>query len=161
MRRTQRTRRSARAAGLAWLLATAALALDPVNETLFGGLAVEGYDTVAYFTAGLPVAGKREFEYRWQGATWRFASAEHRDLFAADPAKYAPRYGGYCAYAVARGYTAEIDPEAWKIVDGRLYLNYDRDVQRLWEADVAGHVRAADANWPRLLAGETVERKER
>lgn len=161
MRRTQRTRRSARAAGLAWLLATAALALDPVNETLFGGLAVEGYDTVAYFTAGLPVAGKREFEYRWQGATWRFASAEHRDLFAADPAKYSPRYGGYCAYAVARGYTAEIDPEAWKIVDGRLYLNYDRDVQRLWEADVAGHVRAADANWPRLLAGETVERKER
>jgi hypothetical protein len=161
MRRPSTKSTIAPLAALVGLLATAAFAVDPINETLFGGLAVDGYDTVAYFTAGLAVEGKREFVYEWSGATWRFASAEHRDLFAADPAKYAPRYGGYCAYAVARGYTAEIDPEAWKIVDGRLYLNYDRDVQRLWEADVAGHVRAADANWPRLLAGETVERKER
>ena len=131
-----------------------AAALDPVNETLFGGVAVEGYDPVAYFTEGGPVEGSRQFEHAWQGATWRFASAAHRDLFAADPAKYAPQYGGYCAYAVARGYTAEIDPEAWRIVDGKLYLNYDREVQKLWEADLAGHVRAADANWPKLVAGE-------
>lgn len=160
MRRASTPRILVTLAGLAVSLATAATAasaIEPINETLFGGLAVDGYDTVAYFTAGRAVEGKREFEHEWSGATWRFASAEHRDLFAADPAKYAPRYGGYCAYAVAHGYTAEIDPEAWKIVDGRLYLNYDREVQARWEADVAGHVRAADTRWPRLLAGEPVE----
>jgi hypothetical protein len=159
MRRPITPRVLAALAGLVAALATAAAAIEPINETLFGGLALDGYDTVAYFTAGRAVEGRREYVHEWSGATWRFASAEHRDLFAADPAKYAPRYGGYCAYAVAHGYTAEIDPEAWKIVDGRLYLNYDRKVQALWEADVAGHVRAADERWPRLLAGEPVERE--
>ena len=154
MRRTGIGRRVLRAGAVAWGIAAAAIALEPVNETLLGGLAVEGYDAVAYFTESRAVEGSREYEHVWQGATWRFASAEHRDRFAAAPEKYAPQYGGYCAWAVAHGYTAEIDPEAWRIVDGRLYLNYDREVQARWQADLAAQIRAADENWPRLLAGE-------
>jgi YHS domain-containing protein len=126
-----------------------ALAVDPVNET-FLGVAVKGTDVVAYFADGRAVPGEREHSFEWKGATWRFASAEHRDLFAANPEKYAPQYGGYCAYAVSQGTTAPIDPEAWKIVDGRLYLNLDRDIQQIWEQDVPGYIAKADANWPKL-----------
>jgi len=88
------------------------------------GLAIKGYDPVAYHKEGKPVKGSNKFELKWKDATWRFASTEHRDLFRADPEKYAPRYGGYCAWAVAQGTTASVDPKnAWKIVDGKLYLN--------------------------------------
>ena len=142
---------------LAGLAATAALsatpfpaAADVVNSTLFGNDAIKGYDPVAYFTEGRPVKGSGEFEYEWMGADWRFASAENRNAFAADPEKYAPQYGGYCAYAVSQGTTADIDPEAWKIVDGRLYLNLSRDVQTIWERDVPGYIQRADANWPKI-----------
>jgi hypothetical protein len=114
------------------------------------GLAVRGTDVVAYFTQGRPLQGSPAFTHRWHGATWRFASAAHRDLFAADPERYAPAYGGFCAFAVSEGYTAPIDPEAWRIVDGRLYLNYDRSVQRRWERDIPGRIARANANWPRL-----------
>lgn len=133
------------------LVAAPALALSPVNKTLFGGLAIDGYDPVAYFTDGRPVEGSSEFSFAWQGATWRFASAAHRDLFAGSPGKYAPQYGGYCAYAVAQGHTADIDPAAWTVVDGRLYLNYDLEIQKKWLADRDRFIRAADANWPELL----------
>src|SRR5512134_970368 len=95
-----------------------------VNPNGSGDLALRGYDAVAYHTEGRPVAGRAEFEYRWNGARWRFASAAGRDRFAASPERYAPQFGGYCAYAVSRGYTADVDPEAWRIVDGALYLNY-------------------------------------
>lgn len=115
-----------------------------------GGVAVRGTDVVAYLTEGRPVAGRAEFAHAWRGATWRFASAANRDRFAADPERYAPAYGGFCAYAVSEGYTAPIDPAAWRIVDGRLYLNYDRSVQRRWERDIPGRIARADANWPRL-----------
>jgi hypothetical protein len=87
------------------------------------------------------------------GANWRFASAENRDRFAADPERYAPQYGGYCAYAVSEGTTADIDPEAWKVVDGKLYLNLSKDVQKLWEQDIPGYIEKADANWPEIRAG--------
>lgn len=117
-----------------------------------GGIAVRGTDVVAYFTEGRPVAGRAEFTHAWQGATWRFASAANRGRFAADPARYAPAYGGFCAYAVSEGYTAPIDPAAWKIVEGRLFLNYDRSVQRRWERDIPGRIARGDANWPRLAA---------
>ena len=135
------THRAAAAAlfGLGLFVAAPALAASPVNETLFG-TAVEGTDVVAYFTQGRPVPGKREFSYEWKGATWRFASQEHRDLFAADPAKYAPQYGGYCAYAVSQGATAGIDPQAWKIHDGKLYLNLNQEIQKTWSQDIAGYV---------------------
>lgn len=127
--------------------------VDPINSTTFGGLAVDGYDPVAYFTAGKPMEGSKEFSFEWRGATWRFASAANRDLFAAAPEKYAPQYGGYCAWAVSQGYTADADPQAWKIVDGRLYLNYDKKVQATWEKDTALLIRKADENWPKLRSG--------
>ena len=137
-------------AALGVLLPVAALAAPRVNKSFFGGVALDGYDPVAYFTDGKPVEGRAEIAHEWNGAVWRFSTAAHRDRFAADPAKYAPQYGGFCAYAVSKGYTADIDPEAWMIVDGRLYLNYDLEVQKLWEQDVPGFIRRADENWPRL-----------
>ncbi len=144
-------RRAAFAAGLALTLFTAlpALGAPKVNKTLFG-TAVEGYDVVAYFTEGRPVEGRRAHSHEWKGATWLFANARHRDLFAANPEKYAPQYGGFCAYAVSQGTTAGIDPDAWTIHEGRLYLNLDEDIQARWLEDVPGYVARADANWPRL-----------
>jgi len=142
---------------LAAPLAGAAALLRPVlarAEPIFavGGIAVRGTDVVAYFTEGRPVPGLPAFAHDWQGASWRFASAANRDRFATDPARYAPAYGGFCAYAVSEGYTAPIDPAAWRIVDGRLFLNFDRGVQRRWERDIPGRIARGDANWPRLAA---------
>ncbi|MGK7891387.1 MAG: YHS domain-containing (seleno)protein [Leptolyngbyaceae cyanobacterium] len=122
-----------------------------VSFNVENGVAIEGTDPVAYFTDGGPVPGSSEFAYEWNGAVWQFASAENRDLFAANPEQYAPQYGGYCAWAVSQGYTAPIDPSAWKIVDGKLYLNFDRRVQARWERDIPGHIAQADANWPGVL----------
>ena len=124
-----------------------------INSSLPGSVAIDGYDPVAYFNAGEPVEGSSEFEYRWMGATWRFASAADRDRFAADPEKYAPQYGGYCAYAVSQGTTASIDPEAWHIEGGKLYLNLSKKVQSIWLKDVPGYIGKADANWPKIKAG--------
>jgi len=112
------------------------------------GLALQGYDPVAYFSEKKPVPGKPEFTARHESATYRFASAANRDAFAAAPAKYAPQYGGYCAYGIAQGALVDVDPNAWRIVDGRLYLNYSRSVRSQWSSDVPGYVRKADANWP-------------
>lgn len=128
----------------------AASADDAVYQS-FLGTAIDGTDPVAYFTVGKPVEGSSDFTHEWNDATWRFASAENRDLFAANPEKYAPQYGGYCAWAVSQGYTASTDPEAWKIVDGKLYLNYSKSVQSTWEQDVPGNISAADVNWPSVL----------
>ena len=135
----------------ALLFAGPALA-GKVNKSFLGGVAIEGYDPVAYFTDGKPVVGSKDFEYRWSDATWRFASAEHRDAFAADPAKYAPQYGGYCAYAVSQGATADGDPNAWSVVNGRLYLNLSKAIQARWQKDIPGYIKAADANWPKIKA---------
>jgi YHS domain-containing protein len=130
--------------------ATAAFAgkADPVFQQ--GGVAIRGYDPVAYFQQSQPVKGSPKFSYLWRGATWQFASAENRDRFRAEPERYAPQYGGYCSYAVSKGHTASIDPEAWKIVEGKLYLNYGKDVQKKWGEDVPGNVSKADKNWPDL-----------
>ncbi|PHQ70872.1 MAG: YHS domain protein [Sneathiella sp.] len=118
-------------------------------SSLFG-TAVEGYDVVAYFTDGKPVEGDSDHVVKWKGAKWQFASAENKALFEADPEKYAPQYGGYCAWAVSQGYTASTVPEAWKIVDGKLYLNYSKGVQSTWEQDVPGNIKLADGNWPTI-----------
>ena len=114
------------------------------------GLAIRGYDPVAYFQQGAPVKGSAEFQKQWMEATWLFSSAANRDLFSADPDKYAPRYGGYCAYAVSEGHTASIDPEAWRIIDGKLYLNYSKGVQKKWEKDAGARIQRADKNWSAL-----------
>src|SRR5688572_6266590 len=103
------------------------------------GGAIRGYDPVGYFTAGRPVKGSPQFSHQWRGATWHFASAENRDRFAAAPEKFAPQYGGYCAYGVAQGYAVSIDPAAWTIVDGKLYLNYSLSVRENWNKDVPGY----------------------
>jgi YHS domain-containing protein len=114
------------------------------------GLALKGYDPVAYFTQNRPVKGSAEFSLRHDGATYRFVSASHRALFASDPGKYLPQYGGYCAHGVALGRKADIDPAAFTVVDGRLYLNFDADIDRIWRRDMAGFVTAADSRWPSL-----------
>lgn len=128
---------------------SASAAVDPINKNVFG-TALKGYDAVAYFKEGKPVKGKDDFRHEWMGAKWYFASAENRDEFAKNPEKYAPQFGGYCAWAVAHNYTASIDPEAWKIIDGKLYLNYSKDVQKKWEQDIPGFVKQGNENWPKL-----------
>lgn len=134
-------------AAILFALASGAQAQGNVDAA---GLALQGYDPVAYFTEGKPVRGKAEFAARHDGATYRFASAANRDAFAAAPAKYAPQYGGYCAFGMASGYKAPIEPDAWTVVDGKLYLNYNRSVRSRWSSDVPGHIRKADAHWPKL-----------
>lgn len=125
---------------------------DPFIYNGDSKFAVDGTDVVAYFILGKPVRGSQDFTHSWNGAIWSFASAEHRDLFAATPEKYAPQYNGYCAFAAAKGYTASTVPEAWDIVDGRLYLNYSLGVQKRWQSDRSGMITSADQNWPKLAA---------
>ena len=133
------------------VIATTAQAKDPIYTSTFSSLAVSGYDPVAYFAMGKPVEGKDGLEYEWNGATWRFASQQNLDTFKAMPEKYAPQYGGYCAWAVSQGYTASSDPTAWKIVDGKLYLNYSSDVQSRWSQDIPGNIAKADGHWPKVI----------
>lgn len=115
------------------------------------GVAIGGYDPVAYFTEGHPVAGSAMFELRWNGATWRFASAASRARFEANPGAYAPAFGGYCAWAISQNYIAPGDPLVWRIVEGRLYLNFNQRAKSLWEADLAAAIARGNANWPRVL----------
>jgi YHS domain-containing protein len=131
--------------------ATALAAKSSVYTGFLSSLAVNGYDPVAYFTEKRPVKGSAKYELKHKGATWRFASQKNLDAFKADPDKYAPRYGGYCAWAVSQGYTAKGDPNYWKIVDGKLYLNYDASVQSRWEKDIPGFISKADKNWPAVI----------
>jgi YHS domain-containing protein len=124
----------------------------PVYTGLVKGVAVGGYDPVAYFAEGKPVAGSDRITATHDGATWRFASEQNKAAFLAEPARYAPQYGGYCAWAVSQGYTAKGDPNAWTIHGGKLYLNYDKKVQATWERNKPANIAKADANWPGVLA---------
>jgi len=131
-----------------------ARAAELFNQT--DGVAIYGYDPVAYFTDGQAVKGSDEFAYEWLGATWHFASAEHRDLFATDPVKYAPQYGGYCAVEMINGRPADANPENWRIVDGKLYLNWGpKSVMTSWEKDAPKNIEKADAQWEQLKADLT------
>ncbi len=132
------------------LSATVSLAVGPVNKG-WTGVAIKGYDAVAYFIDSKPMKGSSDHVYEWNGATWRFSSEKHRALFAANPEMYAPQYGGYCAWAVSQNSTAGIDPDAWKIVDGKLYLNYSAKIQAKWVKDIPGHIAAGDRHWPGLM----------
>jgi len=122
---------------------------DPVNKDA-SGVAIKGYDPVAYFTQSKPVKGSSAFTHQWRNATWWFASAEDRDEFARAPEKYAPQYGGYCAYGVSQNHTAPIDPEAWTIIEGKLYLNYSKGVKKTWSESIPKYVEDANKNWPGL-----------
>jgi YHS domain-containing protein len=124
-------------------------ATAPVYQTSRGAL--DGYDPVAYFTAGAPAAGKAEFSHEWNGATWRFASAGNLAAFRAAPERYAPQFGGYCAYAVGNNYTAKTSPDAWHIEGGKLYLNFNLEVRETWRARKAELIPSAERNWPAVL----------
>ena len=114
------------------------------------GAAIAGYDPVAYFTEGKPVAGSPEHTFEYKGSTFLFASQANRDAFVADPEKYAPEYGGFCAFGAAGGYKAKIEPEAFTIVEDKLYLNYNEAIQKKWRGDIPGYVAKADKNWPEV-----------
>jgi YHS domain-containing protein len=111
------------------------------------GLAIQGYDPVAYHTLGKPTKGLITITSTHEGSTYRFATADHKTAFDTEPARYVPQYGGYCAYAVANGYTAAVDPTAWKVVQGKLYLNYNAAVAKNWATNTSGYIKSGDANW--------------
>lgn len=135
------------------LSVSAAFAACSRTETALGlntdadGLALRGFDAVAYFAAESAVKGDARYEYAWNGAKWLFSSEENMKKFQADPAAYAPQFGGYCSYAVSEGYTADADPEAWKIVDGKLYLNYNKQVREKWQENEAERIQKGTLNW--------------
>jgi len=139
-------------------LATAALAFAACSKsggvakvnTTTDGVAVRGYDPVAYFVAGNAVTGDPKLEYAWNGAKWLFSNQENLDKFKTDPEKFAPQFGGYCAYAVSHGHTADGDPQAWKVVDGKLYLNYSPDVKQMWEKEQDKFIIDGQKNWKEL-----------
>lgn len=130
----------------ACFLAVGVARAGTVNED--HGVAIKGYDPVAYFTDNRPVKGSKAHRFAYQGVTYEFASAAHRKAFAADPEKYAPQFGGFCAYGTAVGHKADIDPAAFSIVEGRLYLNYSMKVRDIWKQDKPGYIHKADAAWP-------------
>ncbi len=115
------------------------------------GVAINGYDPVAYFTENKPVEGNADISALWKGAKWHFSSDKNRQTFLAMPDKYAPQYGGYCAFAVSYGSTATTVPEAWSIVDGKLYLNNSLGVRSRWNTDIPGYIKQANKNWPNVL----------
>lgn len=116
-----------------------------------GGIAIQGYDPVAYFNQSKPVEGSAQFSHEWNDAVWHFANAENLAAFQAEPERYAPQFGGYCAFAVANGYTARTDPAAWHIEDGKLYLNFDNATRDQWLAARTELIPNAHANWPRVI----------
>lgn len=134
----------------ATLISSGRFALADKLNLRADGVAIDGYDPVAYFISGEAVMGKAEFAFEHAGAEYHFSSAENLDAFQADPVKYAPQYGGFCAYAVAHGSTAQIDPQAFTVFEGKLYLNYSDQVRARWRNDAIGYIARADANWPKL-----------
>lgn len=144
------------------LAIVSAIAAEPINTLeksgLFGykpsGVAIRGFDTVAYFTDDMPVEGSENFTTEWQGATWKFASQQHLDMFKENPEKYAPQYGGYCAYGVAQDSLVKIEGDNWTIVDEKLYLNYDDKLQDKWEKDIPGFIEEANNKFEPLLSSE-------
>lgn len=111
------------------------------------GVAINGYDPVAYFTDNMPVKGKEALSFDWNGAKWQFSSDTNMALFKANPEKYAPQYGGFCAYGVSENHKSPTDPSAWTIVDEKLYLNYNPKVKELWTKDIPSRIKKANDNW--------------
>lgn len=139
------------------LLAGSALRAEAVKatgreyNTLHAGLGAKGYDVVYYFTDGKPMEGSSEFTHEYGGVKWQFASKQHRDLFAADPKKYAPQYGGFCSWGVSVGKLFDVDPvNGWTIRDGKLYLNFNAEINSTFAKDATMFIAKADKNWPSL-----------
>ena len=137
---------------LALIAATAALpafAAPAVFNT--DDIAINGYDPVAYFTEGMPIEGQLDYAVHWNDAVWLFSTHENMALFEANPEAYAPQFGGYCAYALSKGQLAPTVPEAWTIVEGKLYLNFNLQARELWSADIPGNISLAEGYWPDIL----------
>ena len=155
----QRTPLSLKALAVATFLAIGGVSAPPalavaapeVYVPPFSKVALSGYDPVSYFVDGAPRKGDARFAATHKGVEYRFASAANLARFKSNPAAFLPQYGGYCAWAVAGGYTAKGDPLAWTLVGGKLYLNYDQNVQKRWAKDVPGHIAKGDRNWPQVL----------
>jgi YHS domain-containing protein len=128
------------------VVATPAFGSDVTHSTP----GISGYDPVSYFTKGTPQRGSGYHVADYQGVTYAFTSEEHKDMFNANPSKYAPAYGGWCAYGVAVGKKFVADPKVWKIVNGKLYVNLDRDIQAKWNKDIPGHIKTANENWKEI-----------
>lgn len=133
------------------MLSSHAMADDPIETGTFNNKAIYGYDTVAYFTEDKAVKGKEDFKTTWRGAEWYFSSQEHMDLFVAEPIKYAPQYGGYCAYAMSDGRLVGVDEEAFTILDGKLYLNYSKSVMKEWRTNTGQFIQEADDWYPKKV----------
>ncbi len=136
------------------LIITSAIALSSVHAWAGDffekdNVAIRGYDPVAYFQAGKPVKGTPDYKFEHKGSMFHFSSQANRDVFAANPTRYAPQYNGFCAFGMASGYKAAIDPNAFTVVNDKLYLNYNKDIQKQWSADVPGNVKKADGEWPK------------
>jgi YHS domain-containing protein len=141
-----------------WILTSFSLALlltelsgMAVGKSPQDEIAIKGYDTVAYFKTGKAVRGNKSFSFQWHGMAWYFSNKENRDLFTASPEKYAPQYDGYCAWAMTEARKAKTDPEVWKIVNGKLYLNCSREAYQKWSRDIPGNIKKADANWLKFI----------
>jgi YHS domain-containing protein len=123
-----------------------------INTGYFGNVAIKGYDSVAYFTKQHAIKGSEDFSYDWLGARWIFSSEKHKIMFAGNPVNYAPQYGGHCADGIANGdLTRNIDPQAWRIIEGKLYLNYDQGAAAEIE-EIAGQLQKSEENWPEVRA---------
>ncbi|MFA3791329.1 YHS domain-containing (seleno)protein [Aliiglaciecola sp. SL4] len=133
------------------LFFTTANASDPIETGFFNNYAIYGYDTVAYFTQNKAVKGNKQISYDWRGAQWHFSTEEHKAMFVANPEKFAPQYGGYCAYAMADGNLVGIDEEAFTIVNNKLYLNYSISVMKKWLENRDEYIRKADAQYPLVV----------
>lgn len=132
------------------LLSIDASAISPVNTGWLGNKAIKGFDPVAYFTEGKPVKGQKAFSWTWMNATWLFSSERNLQLFKNSPESFAPQFGGYCAWAVSQNSIAGVDPKAWNIVDGKLYLNYSRKIQNRWMKDMKVLIEEGNKFWPGL-----------
>jgi YHS domain-containing protein len=136
---------------LALVVAILPISAKTLTNTSWTGSGIKGYDPVAYFTDNKAVEGKNDFQTQMNGTTYYFASKEHKALFDANPEKYLPQFGGYCAYGVSINKTINIDPNAFQIIDGKLYLQYSKDILNKFNQDPTGNLQKAQANWPKLV----------
>jgi hypothetical protein len=135
---------------VAFVFAGMAAFAQKSSTFIYEGKAIRGYDPVAYFTESKPVKGYDSLTLKWNDANWYFSSGKNLSLFKANPGKYAPQYGGYCAYGLSGGHKAKTEPDAWTIDNGKLYLNYNLDVKKEWNKNRQERIEKADKNWPSL-----------
>lgn len=141
---------------LVWLAVICAGVANGQKSEIFqkNGAAIDGYDVVSFFNEHKPVRGNPEFTLEWSGAKWYFSSADHLDSFRSDPLRYAPQYGGYCAYGTAEGHKAPTQASTWTIIDEKLYFNYNSKVKELWSKDTPEYIRKANLNWEKIKHSE-------